>query len=155
MHKRKESFSEIHRYSQLLQVFACLLIIQACSPSSKIAKSNKDTAVNTVIIAESQPDVMPTFPGGESALMDYIGRNVQYPSSAQELGKEGRVVIRFTIDADGSTKNFEIVKSLDPAFDDAAIRTLKNMPKWKPGRKNGINVPVYYTIPILFKLKRP
>lgn len=97
---------------------------------------------------------MPQFPGGEEELMKYISSNLRYPPVAQEMGVEGRVVVRFVVNKSGEVNDVEIARSLDPACDKEATRVIKGMPKWIPGRQGGRAVSVYYTIPIVFKLNK-
>lgn len=97
---------------------------------------------------------MPQFPGGDAELMKFIGSNLKYPTIAAENGIEGRAVIRFVVTKDGSVSDVQVVRSLDPSCDKEAIRVVKMMPKWVPGKQNGRNVPVYYTLPVLFKLQK-
>lgn len=97
---------------------------------------------------------MPLFPGGEEELMKWLSDNVHYPVSASELGIEGRVTLRFVVGKTGEISDVQVVRSLDPACDKEAIRAVKSMPKWVPGRQNGRNVPVYFTLPIKFQLQR-
>lgn len=96
---------------------------------------------------------MPQFPGGESALMSSISKNLTYPPVAQENGIQGKVILRFKVEADGSISNITVVRSLDPACDKEAIRLVKLLPKFIPAKQNGINVAVWYTLPIAFKLE--
>lgn len=96
---------------------------------------------------------MPQFPGGDAELMRFISGNLKYPTIAAESMIQGRVVIRFIVAKDGNVSNIEILRSLDPSCDKEAVRVVKSMPKWIPGMQNGRNVPVYYTLPILFKLQ--
>ncbi|MCL2651104.1 MAG: energy transducer TonB [Candidatus Azobacteroides sp.] len=95
---------------------------------------------------------MPYFPGGEKELMSYLGRNIKYPVVAQEIGVQGTVTLRFVVDKDGNIKDVTVLRSLDPSCDKEAIRVVKSMPTWTPGRQNGVPVAVYYTIPVRFKL---
>ncbi|NLT04000.1 MAG: TonB family protein [Bacteroidales bacterium] len=97
---------------------------------------------------------MPQFLGGEAALIDFIKQNLRYPSVSAQNGIEGRCIIRFVVDKDGNVTNVESIRGLDEACDAEAIRVVKGMPKWKPGRQKGENVPVYYTIPIVFRLQK-
>lgn len=97
---------------------------------------------------------MPQFPGGESELIKYLGTSIKYPAQAAEAGIEGRVVLRFVVGKDGKVSDIEILRTLDPSCDREATRVVKGMPKWIPGMQNGQNVAVYYTLPILFKLKK-
>ncbi len=99
-------------------------------------------------------DDMPTFPGGDKALMAYISRNLVYPRTAQEMRIEGRVTVRFVIDENGKVGDVEVLKSVSPECDREAIRVIKGMPKWKPAKRDGVNVSSFYTMPFLFKLNR-
>jgi protein TonB len=96
---------------------------------------------------------MPTYPGGIPALYEWISKNMHYPTMAQEYGVQGRVVCQFVIGADGSIRDIKVVRSLDPSCDKEAVRMLKEMPKWIPGKQNGQAVSVKYTLPIVFKLQ--
>ena len=95
---------------------------------------------------------MPQFPGGETALLNNISKNLVYPKIAQENGIQGRVIVRFMVNKDGSISNIQIVRSLDPTCDKEAIRIIKSLPKFIPAKQNGVNVAVWYTLPITFKL---
>ena len=97
---------------------------------------------------------MPTFPGGEAELMKFIRENLKYPLSAQKEGIQGRVILRFVVSKTGTIENITILRSLEPACDEEAIRLIKSMPRWIPGKQNGNAVPVYYTLPVVFKLIR-
>ncbi|MDR2086067.1 MAG: energy transducer TonB [Dysgonamonadaceae bacterium] len=96
----------------------------------------------------------PQFPGGEKELMKWLNTNIKYPLIALEQGIEGRVILRFVVGADGSVSSVEIQRSLDPSCDREAVRVIKNMPKWNPGKQNGQTVSVYYTLPVLFKITK-
>jgi len=96
----------------------------------------------------------PSFPGGEAALMKFLADNLTYPMKAGVKGIQGRVVLKFAVEPDGSISDVQIIKSLDPVLDQEAIRVVKIMPKWIPGKQNGQPVRVYYNLPISFKIKR-
>lgn len=96
---------------------------------------------------------MPQFPGGETALMSSIAQNLKYPVIAQENGIQGKVIVRFLVEKDGSISKVEVVRSLDPACDKEAIRLIKLLPKFIPAKQNGVAVAVWYTLPIAFKLE--
>ena len=98
-------------------------------------------------------EVMPSFPGGQSALMQYLGNNIQYPVEAQENGVQGRVIISFVVDKDGSISHVKVAKSADSALDREAMRVVESMPKWIPGKQNGECVRVRYSVPVVFRLK--
>jgi len=144
MEKTKKNRLGLTTYALYLPFLACLLL-------SIHAWSQGTQSENTPRLAVES---MPVFPGGDAALMQYISNNLRYPISAQEAGIEGRVTIRFVVDQDGSIKNVEVIRALDPACDEEATRVIKAMPKWTPGRDKGVNVAVYYTIPIKYQLRK-
>lgn len=96
---------------------------------------------------------MPEFPGGQEALNRYLVRNIKYPLLAQENGIQGRVVCQFVVNSDGSIVDISVVRGVEESLDKEAIRVIKSMPKWTPGRQGGKNVRVKYTLPIRFKLE--
>ena len=110
--------------------------------------SSEDDVV--FVIVES----MPEFPGGQQALFKYLSENVKYPVIAQENGIQGRVVCQFVVNKDGSIDDIEVVRSGgDPSLDKEAVRLIRSMPKWKPGRHKGKAVRVKYAVPVNFKLQ--
>jgi len=99
-------------------------------------------------------ETMPSFPGGDAALMKFISDNVRYPAIAQENGIQGRAICQFTVEKDGSITDIQIVRSAgDETLDKEAKRVIKSMPKWSPGKQRGKAVRVSYTIPINFRLQ--
>lgn len=96
---------------------------------------------------------MPSFPGGNSALMEYLHNNVKYPVVAQENGVQGRVVVSFVVEKDGSITDVRVVRSVDPSLDREASRVVSSMPKWIPGKQNGSAVRVKYNVPVSFRLQ--
>ena len=115
--------------------------------STKIVESKN----GVIEVEEEKPydavEQMPTFPGGEAELMKFIRDNLRYKE-----GIQGRVILRFVVTKTGAIDNITVLRSLDPACDEEAIRLIKSMPRWIPGKQNGNNVPVYYTLPVVFKL---
>lgn len=98
-------------------------------------------------------DQMPEFPGGQSALKKYMSDNVRYPALAAEYGKQGTAIIQFVVNADGSISDVEVVRSAgDSSLDKEAIRVVKSMPKWNPGKKYGQNVKVRTKTNVAFRL---
>ena len=95
---------------------------------------------------------MPEFPGGAAGMMKFIAENVKYPEEAYSKGIEGRVLVQFIIEKDGSVTNVKVIKKVNDAIDAEAVRVVKAMPKWKPGKQNGREVRVKYTIPVIFRL---
>ena len=96
---------------------------------------------------------MPSFPGGSAALMSYLSSNTKYPVVAQENGVQGRVIISFVVERDGSISDVKVARSVDPSLDREAQRVVKSMPKWTPGKQNGQTVRVKYTVPVVFRLQ--
>lgn len=92
------------------------------------------------------------FPGGTGALMKWLGNNIRYPEAAQQNDIQGRVIVKFVVEKDGSIGAAEIVKGVDKDLDREAIRVVKKMPKWQPGKNNGVAVRSYFTLPVVFKL---
>ena len=95
---------------------------------------------------------MPTFPGGQKALLQYISDNIKYPSIAQENGIQGRVVVRFVVKKDGSVGEVQVLRGVDATLDKEAIRVVKSIPNFIPGKQNGHAVNVWFTLPVSFKL---
>lgn len=100
-------------------------------------------------IVEQQP----LFPGGPAALMKYLSENTKYPNVAQENGVQGRVTVQFVVEKDGSISDVHVLRGVDPSLDKEAVRVVKSMPRWTPGKQNGITVRVNYRVPVLFRLQ--
>ena len=98
---------------------------------------------------------MPEYPGGMSAMMEFIGKNIKYPVAAQKAKIQGRVVIQFIVDKEGNIICPRVIRGADPLLDAEAIRLTTIMPKWKPGMQRGQAVNVKYTVPIMFRLQEP
>ena len=98
-------------------------------------------------------DEMPSFPGGLNGLMTFLAQNMVYPVTAQENGVQGRVTVSFVVETDGSITDVEVARSVDPFLDREAMRIVKAMPKWTPGKKDGKPVRVKYTVPVVFRLQ--
>jgi protein TonB len=118
-----------------------------------------DLQDHKVVVQEEKPEIfshvemMPSFPGGDKEMMKWLHDNISYPVIAAEQGIQGRVILRFVVGPDGSIGNVEVQRSLDPSCDKEAVRVVKKMPRWNPGKQNGNAVSVYYTLPVLFKLQ--
>lgn len=97
-------------------------------------------------------DEKPTFPGGESAMKSFLRSNIKYPIVAQENGEQGCVFVQFIIEKDGSISDVKISRSDAPSLDEEAMRVIKAMPKWNPGKLNGIPVRVKNEVPVVFRL---
>lgn len=110
-----------------------------------------DTTKNVVY---DVTETLPQFPGGQGVMMKYLAANIKYPASAVKAKKQGRVIVTFVIQKDGSVTNARIVRSVDPELDAEALRIVKAMPNWTPGTQDGKPVNVKYTIPIVFSLQK-
>lgn len=93
------------------------------------------------------------FPGGQAALMRFLANNIRYPEAAAQNDIQGRVVVNFIIEKDGSISNPKVLKSVDPDLDREAIRVVSKMPRWTPGKNNGVPVRSYFNFPVTFKLQ--
>lgn len=100
-----------------------------------------------------QYEIMPKFPGGESALLEFISRNLRYPVEMQMQAIQGKVILRFVVSSTGNVTNIQVLRGIAPQLDQEAIRVINALPKWIPGMQDGVNVPVFYTLPITFKLQ--
>jgi protein TonB len=115
-------------------------------PPAPIAKTDSDTPLEIV-------DEMPVFKGGDAAIIDYLKNNTKYPEPAKLKGTQGKVIVRFAVEADGSIDKVSIIKSVDPELDKEALRVVGTMPGFeKPGIKDGKAVSVWYMLPINFTL---
>lgn len=96
---------------------------------------------------------MPEFPGGQAALMQYLAKNIKYPTISQENGTQGRVIVQFVVNKDGGIVDAKVVRSVDPYLDKEALRVVGTMPKWTPGKQRNKPVRVKYTLPVMFRLQ--
>jgi protein TonB len=96
---------------------------------------------------------MPEFPGGMAECMKFLGKNIKYPTISQENGVQGKVIVQFVVNKDGSVVDPVVVRSVDPYLDKEALRVINTMPKWKPGKQRGKPVRVRYTVPVTFRLQ--
>lgn len=141
--------------TQTLQKTETTSAIKAQNETEKTNKQSftlKNTNDTTKVNEAPKNMEMPEFPGGMKAMMKWLSENVKYPESAYKAGIEGRVIVQFVVDTDGSVTEPSIVRGVDKAIDDEVIRLVKTMPKWTPGKENGKIVPVKYTIPVTFNI---
>lgn len=103
-----------------------------------------------IFVAVEQPA---EFPGGQAALMKWLSQNIRYPEAAQQNDIQGRVIVKFVVERDGSISQASIVKGVDKDLDREALRVVKKMPKWQPGKNNGVAVRSYFNLPVTFKLQ--
>lgn len=126
---------------------------------------DKNIFDESAIMVEEQPgkvqedkifdvvEQMPSFPGGISAMQNWMRENLTYPAVAQENNIQGRVIISIVVEKDGSLGDVKVARSVDPSLDQAAVQLVKKMPKWNPGKQNGMPVRVKYSIPVSYKLQ--
>jgi len=96
---------------------------------------------------------MPSFPGGQQKLMEYLSENIQYPEECKASDIQGRVIVTFVVEKDGSIGDAKVAKSVNPLLDEEAVRVVSAMPKWFPGKQMGVAVRVRYTVPVTFRLQ--
>ncbi len=106
--------------------------------------------VYNIAMVEQKPE----FPGGEAAMYKWLGDHINYPAAASEEGVSGRVVVEFVVSKTGAIENVRVLRGRHPALDKEALRVVKSMPKWQPGRNNGQPVKVTYTLPVTFRLQQ-
>lgn len=129
----------------LMSMMAVFCLTTACA--QKTVVSQKSQKVYEVV------EVMPEFPGGMPALIEFLSTNVKYPEDAAKQKVEGRVMVSFVVETDGSISDVKIMRRVFPSLDDEALRVVKMMPKWLPGKMNGEVVRVHYTLPISYRLR--
>lgn len=145
---------------QLGKAVAVVGISAGLAALNSCAIDNESLVIPATSVENSAPHMlvgdvvedMPEFPGGSQKLLEYLKENTHYPEIAEKNGVQGRVVVTFTVEKDGSITEAKIVKSVDQSLDEEAFRVVKSMPKWKPGMCNGEPTRVKYTIPITFRL---
>lgn len=132
----------------LLILFITPLFLSAQVDSTEVAdKAARDTA-DALMMAEEPP----AYPGGDSAMAKFIGKKLNYPKKAWKNGIEGRVIVKFVVEKDGSTSNHTIVKDIGYGCGEEVVRVIKKMPKWKPGKQKGKTVLVWVALPVNFKI---
>jgi protein TonB len=122
--------------------------VQNYVPPVDMGKEEEDEEVQIFTVVES----MPSFPGGEAARIQYLNDNIKYPQMARESGIQGRVFVTFVVEKDGSVTDVKVLRGIGGGCDEEAVRVIKNMPKWDPGKQRGKPVRVQFNMPILFKL---
>lgn len=119
------------------------------TPKNKTKKSKSKT---TAEVSLEEIEQMPSFPGGAPSLFEYLSRNVHYPEECVKQKIEGRVMIEFVVETDGSITSIEVKNPVHPLLDEEALRVIRNMPRWFPATANSVNIRVKYTVPLSFKL---
>lgn len=130
----------------LICILICLVV------GLNVNASNKEKTKDKTQKTYERVDTMPQFPGGNTELMKYIHSSMQYPEKAKKDGVEGLVITKFTVDEKGKISDIYVAYSVSPLLEQEALRLVKKMPKWTPGKQDGQLVPVKVTMPIMFKL---
>ena len=138
----------------LFVVSALILLVIVIAPASanaqdkrgKTTQTRKDTATDDKVYEVCEQ--MPIFEGGDAALLKYLGENLKYPDNTKDRGVQGRLVIGFIVEKDGSLTDVKVLRPVDIDLDAEVLRVIKGMPKWIPGRQNGKRVRVRYLLPI-------
>ena len=139
------------RGKSICKVMVSLFIVLACNESEMMAQTQKDDYVDEDRVYDVV-DQMPQFSGGHEKLKEFIEKNKRYPKSLQDRGIQGRVVVTFVVKKTGRISHAKVVRGVDPALDKEALRVVRKMPRWIPGKMGGKNVDVKYTIPVDFRL---
>lgn len=125
-------------------------------PNAEVDLSGLEDGTGNVIEEDEKPflsvEQMPEFPGGEAALIKYIQSKIVYPGIARENGIDGTVYLQFVVDKEGKVGNVKVLRGVGGGLEEEAIRVVKTLPKFTPGKQNGRSVPVYYTVPVKFRL---
>ena len=168
MNKKQTSHRSIWKYTLILPVVAILLFLNCTlqtkaemmikdiqQPDSEMNYGQQDNVTNQDKKHEifNHVEIMPSFPGGDAALLKWLTDNVKYPKEAQDKGIQGRVSLRFVITPDGSIEDVRVLIGIDAACDKEAVRAINTMPKWNPGKQNGNPVYVYFNLPVIFRLQ--
>ena len=135
----------------LLAMFVAYIICNVMAMKNAPAPEEEEEPEEQTIfeVVENMPD----FPGGQAALMQYLAKNIKYPTIAQKNKEQGRVILQMIVGKDGSISNIKVLRSISPLLDAEAIRVVSTMPKWEPGQQGGQAIAVEYTLPIVFKLQ--
>ncbi len=124
-------------------------VVAPVSPEAKEAPADSTAKEEVFMVAEQ----MPEFPGGMKEMLKFLQENVKYPENAMRNNVQGRVIVQFVVEKDGTPTEFKVLRSVDPDLDAEALRVMKAMPKWKPGMQKGQVVRVKFTVPVSFKLQ--
>ena len=122
--------------------------VPAAESSGEIEEEEPEEQTIFEVVEEA-----PSFPGGMSALMQFLSKNIKYPTIAQENGVQGRVICQFVVNRDGSIVDVKVIRGVDAYLDKEAVRVIQSMPKWTPGKQRGKAVRVRYTLPVMFRLQ--
>ncbi len=129
-----------------MSMMAVLCLMTANAQKTVVSQSKQ----NVYDVVEQ----MPEFPGGMPAMIEFLQTNLKYPKDAIKQQVGGRVMVMFVVETDGTLSNVRVAKKVFPSLDSEAVRVVKTMPKWKPGKEKGRPVRVNFTLPVVFSLKK-
>ena len=130
----------------LLSMMAVLCLMTANAQKTVVSQSNQNVY--------DQVEQMPEFPGGMPAMIEFLQTNIKYPKDAIKQDVGGKVMVMFVVETDGSISNVRVARKVFPSLDKEAVRVVKAMPKWKPGKEKGRPVRVNFTLPVVFSTKK-
>lgn len=160
--KKDEEVHEDNEIKSQEELTSTKMAISIADVKGNDEANGADIADLKQVVTQAEPEAekvfdmveqMPTFPGGTQELMSYLGHNIKYPTIAQENGTQGRVIIQFVVERDGTITDVKVARGVDPYLDKEAVRVVKSMPKWIPGKQNGKAVRVKFTVPVMFRLQ--
>lgn len=172
MNKTKSPARRLSRYLAIVPLSVLLIAANSCFNEAKNKESGEATSSTETTVAppvdslaaapEGKESIkeevfvvvekQPLFPGGSKAMMKFLSDNIEYPPIARDKGIEGRVILNFIVEKDGSLSDVKVVRSIDPSLDKEALRVIRAMPEWTPGKQRGKEVRVRFTLPVVFKL---
>jgi protein TonB len=149
METKKTKNSKMKSISVLPFFLMVMAVLISCSVSKKTVKPVSQGEEEPFVVVEE----MPMFPGGDSALLAFLAQNTHYPEKAKLSKTQGKVIVRFCVNATGNVDRIKVLKGVSTDLDSEASRVVSTLPPFKPGKQGGKNVPVWYMVPIEFALK--
>jgi protein TonB len=131
----------------ILMSMMAIVCLMTASAQKTVVSQSKQNVYDAV-------EQMPEFPGGMPAMIEFLQTNLKYPKDAIKQQVGGRVMVMFVVETDGTLSNVRVAKKVFPSLDSEAVRVVKTMPKWKPGKEKGRPVRVNFTLPVVFSLKK-
>lgn len=163
MNKSKTPYGAAIKYLVILPLALLMVAVNSTATArndNRVSGVEAEVPINQVPPQKEESPVykvveqLPSYPGGQVALMDYFKNNLKYPVIAYENGIQGRVIIQFIVEKDGSVSSAKYIRGVDPSLDKEAMRIVNAMPKWIPGKQNGETVRCYIALPIEFKIPK-
>ncbi len=157
--KKDEEVHEDNEIKSQEELTSTKVAISIADVKGNDEENGADIADLKQVVTQAEPepekvfDMVEQMPAGMQELMVYLGKNIKYPTIAQENGTQGRVIIQFVVERDGTISDVRVARGVDPYLDKEAVRVVKSMPKWIPGKQNGKAVRVKFTVPVMFRLQ--